>query len=309
MQRRTIGALAAGKIAVSAALLVYVARQIEGNALKGAGERLDTTHAAAVIFIFWVIFVLGAVRWKNLAMLSGVTSSLLDSLSLNVIGHFFNQLLPTSFGGDAVRAWYARRNALGLVRAGALVVSDRIIGLAVMASLIAVLLPLTGSSTASERTRIQIWAIVALCVVGTAAFAAASPLFARHRRLSLLEWSGRLVLQVLRAPKRGAWIVGATILIHLLNGIAGYILVQALWPSAITSHCIVLFLVALLVSAVPISYAGWGVREASTVYFLREAGIPADVAFGTSVMYGALLAIATLPGAMFWATRAWRSHQ
>lgn len=303
MRGRTAWALAAGKVAVSAALLVYLARQIEGNVLQGIGSVLSGPVTIVVVGIFWGIFVLGAVRWQRLTMVSGTAWRFFDSLSLNFIGQFFNQLLPTSFGGDAVRAWYARSKDVGLVRAGALVLSDRIIGLSLMALLIALLLSSMDLLRGKEAARLQIWAIVAVCILGAVGFAAAVPLFARYSGLSLLAWSGRLLIDALRDPKAAAWIIVVTLFAHILNGVAGYLLIQTAWPDAPAASCVLLFLAAALVSAVPVSYAGWGVREASIVYFLGEVGVGADAAFGASVMYGVLLALASLPGALFWVAR------
>jgi glycosyltransferase 2 family protein len=55
-----------------------------------------------------------------------------------------------------------------------------------------------------------------------------------------------------------------------------------------------------------VSYAGWGLREATVVHFLRAAGVDSAVAFTTSVSFGILLLVASLPGAWFWAAR--RAH-
>lgn len=303
MQRRTALALAAGKIAVSAALLSYVVYRIEGNVFEGLAGLLRSPVVLAVVMLLWGIFLLGGVRWSFLTALAGARTRFPDAVSLNFIGHFFNQLLPTSFGGDVVRAWYARKSSLSLTQTGALVLADRIVGLLMLVMLIALFLPFVEPPSGSVSVRHHAWAVVTVCVLGTVVFFAAAPLFARYRGLSLFEWCAAFLRRLLRDPGAAASIGGVTLLGHVLSAIAGYLLTAALWPDAPVLQCAVFFLAGLLVSTVPISYAGWGVREASVVYFLSEAGVPAEAAFKASVMFGVLLAVASLPGALFWARR------
>ncbi len=91
------------QIVVSAVLLVLVVRQISWSELRAAIERMDL----AWLGVAWALFLLGVVvraaRWQVL----------LDDLSLHrplreltmwyFVASFFNVLLPTGFGGDAVR--------------------------------------------------------------------------------------------------------------------------------------------------------------------------------------------------------------
>jgi len=60
--------------------------------------------------------------------------------------------------------------------------------------------------------------------------------------------------------------------------------------------------VLLLAHVFPISIGGWGVREAAAVALLGLTGVDATSALLVSVMFGALLVLATLPGAVFWLT-------
>ena len=53
---------------------------------------------------------------------------------------------------------------------------------------------------------------------------------------------------------------------------------------------------ALLLSMLPISLAGWGVREAAMVTGMGLLGVPAGLALTTSVAFGISMIIASLPG-------------
>jgi hypothetical protein len=50
----------------------------------------------------------------------------------------------------------------------------------------------------------------------------------------------------------------------------------------------------------PISFAGWGLREGAMVVAFRLAGVPAEAALGASILFGLCLLASSLPGAVIW---------
>ncbi|MGB9646762.1 MAG: lysylphosphatidylglycerol synthase transmembrane domain-containing protein, partial [Stellaceae bacterium] len=55
-----------------------------------------------------------------------------------------------------------------------------------------------------------------------------------------------------------------------------------------------------LIQLVPISLAGWGVREAALVVALGWFGVPAEAALAISVLVGLCLILVGLPGGLIW---------
>ncbi len=80
--------------------------------------RIDWSHAAgALAHAHWALWAAGlgvylfaqavsSVRWRMLARVQGLGGSQLRYLGYYFIGMFFNLMLPTSIGGDMLRAWY-----------------------------------------------------------------------------------------------------------------------------------------------------------------------------------------------------------
>src|ERR1700757_2077051 len=56
----------------------------------------------------------------------------------------------------------------------------------------------------------------------------------------------------------------------------------------------------MLIQLLPISLAGWGVREAVLVVALAPFGVPAEAALATSVLLGLCLIASSLPGGLIW---------
>jgi hypothetical protein len=50
--------------------------------------------------------------------------------------------------------------------------------------------------------------------------------------------------------------------------------------------------------AIPLSIAGWGLRETAAVALWAMAGLPAEGALAASILYGLLNLLGSVPGAL-----------
>ena len=64
----------------------------------------------------------------------------------------------------------------------------------------------------------------------------------------------------------------------------------------------------LLAMAIPLSVAGWGVREAAAALVWHTAGLEAAEGVAASVSYGVVVLLSTLPGALLLRPRASDAH-
>jgi hypothetical protein len=56
----------------------------------------------------------------------------------------------------------------------------------------------------------------------------------------------------------------------------------------------------ILLSSLPVTLAGWGLREGGMIFALGLIGVPSDAAFALSVMYGLLSLVVGLVGGLVW---------
>jgi uncharacterized protein (TIRG00374 family) len=80
------------------------------------------------------VFV-GAMRWKEISALCGAPLGLTQAFRYNMIGTFFNQTLPSTIGGDAMRLCLVKHTGAGWRAATYSVLVDRAIGLIALAPL------------------------------------------------------------------------------------------------------------------------------------------------------------------------------
>jgi uncharacterized membrane protein YbhN (UPF0104 family) len=148
------------------------------------------------------------------------------------------------------------------------------------------------------------WSLYA--VVGGAGCAALVLLFAD--RIPLLKCLFRLplfsVLQSLPEAARslagdpGCLLrsLGLSIVIHLGVGTSLCILARNLGIDAPLASFLLLAPLVTMVTTVPVSVAGWGVREGALITALGLLGVPASAAFSISIQFGLVMLVVGLPG-------------
>ena len=104
------------KVAVAGLLFAVVARYVDvGGALRKIGQAdLKLFLAATALMIVQLGFA--AARWSLVARAIGFAFPWRQAIAGYFEAGFFNQALPSTIGGDAVRIWRASRGAWGSVR-------------------------------------------------------------------------------------------------------------------------------------------------------------------------------------------------
>src|SRR5213078_4216505 len=115
--------------------LAWVARDVQWDKVTSAFARLDYAYWLGALGLLLVTQVVSAARWRIFARQLGVERSLPHLTGIYFIGMYFNLFLPTSVGGDVVRAFYLNARSGKKLRAVAAVLLDRINGLVVLVAL------------------------------------------------------------------------------------------------------------------------------------------------------------------------------
>ncbi len=77
-------------------------------------------------------------------------------------------------------------------------------------------------------------------------------------------------------------------------------LAQGLWIAIGVVECLVLVPPVILLMLLPISLAGWGVREGAMIAALGFIDVPAGEALLLSIAFGLAVLITNLPGGVIW---------
>ncbi len=129
MNWKRIGAVATSlpvRILISVGLLVIVAETIDWDAVVDGLADASWGLFVAAVALYFLAFVVASIRWHRLLNVADVHVSQASTLRAYLIGMFANNLLPSGYGGDAVRAWVVSGTGKPLARSVTSVLVDRI---------------------------------------------------------------------------------------------------------------------------------------------------------------------------------------
>ena len=278
------------KVRVCLLLLGFVWQVAGGPEILKALGGADPLWLAAGFVLILPQTVLSAVRWRLVAARLGVVIAKPAAISEYYIAIFLNQVLPGGVAGDITRVT-RHGSALRKDTAG------RGYGVAAKA-------------VVYERTAGQI-AMVALSIPGLALWRTEAAWIAGGVLAFLLAfavlvpakgWIGRQIGDFRTAVLAKNAIIGQALLSGLIAG--SYVLVfwccvRALGISFSAETALAVLPPALLAMAIPITPAGWGLREAAAVGMWVAAGMAAGDAAAASILYGLVNLAGALPGAAF----------
>lgn len=291
------------KIAVSLMLIWIVVRAFD---MKGVSHYLLLVDAGAVLLVILCalcVVPLHALRWMIAVEASGNRIPFRTALQIVLIGHFFNQTLPSSVGGDAVRIWCACRAGLGVGDAVRTVILDRAISLVGLLLMAGAGLPWLFGLVTDPSARFAIVAVVAAGIGGFLVFIALPQLpqpLLKWRVMRAVAELSVLARRITLTPRYVLPILGLAVAGFVVFVFIVYSLATALHLELRFTDCLLLVPPVLLVSVIPVSVAGWGVREGAMVVAFGFVNVPPSAAFAVSVLFGLTIAAASLPGALLW---------
>jgi uncharacterized membrane protein YbhN (UPF0104 family) len=299
------------KLAVTALILAFFIRQFDIRSMVHTLGSISPYAIFAAVIAVLAQSLAAAGRLVMVVARFGPRFGLGDSYRLTLESMFFSQTFISFLGGDALRIWRIRRLGLTLPKATSAVVLDRLIGTLVNHAFLLATLPWFLSSEVNSSIKII---LVLLAIVGLTAFAIFL-LLGSKRRVSVLNllpvWSRagavtRFIVEtstagydLLASRVPGAFVLSA--LISAANMVTFVVILTGMGVNLpLAAACGLLVPAILEIAMLPISLAGWGVREAAAVMAFGALGLPAEQALGASIAFGLIIAAVSMLGAVLW---------
>lgn len=293
------------KIAVSLLLLWFL---FTTNDIHKVAARLGDI-APGFLVLGFVVESLGVFlaswRWRIVLAAVGVRIGFLFALQIIFISLFLNQVLPSTLGGDAMRAWRIVKSGSSVGRAVRAVMLDRMVALLGLALLVALGLPFVLSITGDRVAHWTLWGIVAAVLFGLAVLLVLEKILAplKYGPRALYEGLSELSRDARRlflAPRMAGSALVLSVLIHAASALSVFVLALGMGISVSAIECLVLMPPVILMAVLPVSIGGWGVREGAMIAAMGFAGVPPGEALALSVMFGLIIMASSLPGAAVW---------
>jgi glycosyltransferase 2 family protein len=296
-------ALTAAKVLVSAGLIALAMRGVDGAAVLANLRKADALAVLAAALLITAISILHARRWDLVLARLAHAVPFRDAFKLVLVGYFFNQTLPSTVGGDAYRIWGAYRLGIGAADALTSVIVDRTLALLALVAMI-----VAGSWWLLEIVRAPLagWAVALGGLGAVAGMAGLLSLRSFARSLGKSRLTAYLlrisqgVHQVFSSPPAMLQVFGLTIAGYAATSVAVYALAQGMGVELGLGHALLFVPLVALITVLPVSIAGWGLRESSMVVTLGLIGVPSVQAFSLSVLYGLVVMLSGVPGGIIW---------
>lgn len=252
-------------------------------------------------------------RWRVLLRAAGVPVSVGTVVRQYFVGIFVNNFLPTTVGGDVAKVVYLGQ-AHGYRTVAASVLVDRLLGLGMLAILATVALGMSPIYTrqflfahiAAGLIAAASLLLILLAATGTGGLAARVAPFGR-RTVQLAERLQRLRLEMAAPLHQPAVLARAAVVVvgYTVAVTAVYLRYAAVQQSPVPSFFAMFAVVTAtaLLSNVPISLNGLGVREQLHAALLTPLGMSPESAVAISLLLYAHLLVSSLIGLVFWLRR------
>jgi len=232
--------------------------------------------AAIVLYVFAQI--VSTLRWR-LLLPAGI--GLKKLFSLYMIGAFFNSFLPGIIGGDAIKGFYLYKTTGKVGLALASVFMDRYLGLVVLIAICAVAFPFGYEYLRGSNIEWILLAVIISFILGSALFFG---LRVGRRIQHLADFYNYFHIY---RNQRGT--IGKALLLSVLVQFSGfsavYVLADGLGQHIPFLSILVYLPLIILISMIPISVSGLGVREGAFVLFFGFIGVKAEAAAAISLCW------------------------
>jgi glycosyltransferase 2 family protein len=291
------------KLIVSALLIFLLLRSRNLHALLDQIIAVDRSALTLATLCYAALAVPSTLRWSIVIAAMGHRLGFGKILAIVLIGYFFNLTLISSIGGDAIRMWKAYRAGLPSDVAVSSVVIERLAQLLAHLLIVAASAPILFYQIPDATVRIGLISLLCLGAAGFGTLMIMDRLPESLQKFRILGASAQLAKDIRRVLLVSNTAV-PTVLLGFVNQIT-IVLVLTVLAAGLNlpigfADCLIVVPAAMLLTAIPISIGGWGVREGAFVVGFSYVGLSSADALALSVLFGLLNTAVRLPGALVW---------
>ena len=281
------------RVATTVVMLVWLARHVHLSELRIPTWHLDTlAWLAAAALATLVGIVLSAVRWQRVLMALELPARVPTLLRHYLASLFVGNFLPSTIGGDVLRASRLAATNGEAPRTVASVLLERLTGwlvLPVLALFAVVVNPGLGRvAPAPTQTAITVSLVTVGLLAGVVALVA-SGRFGRSlsgdggwRRFTGAAHLG--MARVRRHPVLAFEILTVGFAYQLTTVLAAFLAAKSLGLVVGWTAILAFFPVVAMIQVLPVTVSGLGTREAALVFFLSPLGVAQADAFALGLL-------------------------
>ena len=300
--KKTIALVA--KLAITLALLYLSVSRANLGLVAQRARELNAFWLLAAVAVLGLQTIVSALRWRSILHDCGAEIPMSRASRYTFVALFFSQVLPSTIGGDAARVWLVARDGVGWANAIYSAITDRAVGVFALALFVLLGIPASFAMIHDPLARAVLLLLGLASVLAPAVFIAigsrqwsALKHFSATRHLNA---AAHTAYRIFVSPRAGAWVLALSLIIQLLTITGAWLAAKSVAAPFAFSDAVLLIPPVLLIATIPISIAGWGLREGAMVMAFSYSGLPQADGLLVSALFGiAMFAVGAL-GGLLW---------
>ena len=300
------------KVIVSSILIILLLREIGWQETLEKLLHVHPGYLLAALVVALLGVVVRAYRWQVLLAALDVEVPLGQLTALYFIGFLFTNVLPTGFGGDPIRMYELSRYTHRTAESAGTVLADRFFGLIVLQAMAVVALAfgyqlvepwmIAFTVLLFVGSLVAVWLLLnrrlwqslgerlkPLASLGQKQGSVLSKIVGRVGNLSIAEGLKRFYesLHGYNVPAVGKTL-GVSLVFNILLITMNYLLGLSLGDRVSIWYYFLFVPITSIVTILPVSFAGLGVREGAYVFLFTQANMPQETALSLSLLVYAI---------------------
>ena len=299
------------KLCISLGILWYVFSRpdISLHKIVEHTKSIELSRLLMAIGLYLVVVFIACIRWQELLKGQGICLSFFKTLELNFIGLFFNAFMPSLTGGDVVKAYYVSKHTDQRLEAATTVLIDRIVGMFALLTIGAVASLYAISEPQIRKPAISIVVFFLIITVLCIVFFNKSLMRKFSFDVKKERWQ-KVVVSLKRVyaafyiyRSKKALLVKVflmSIVIQIMSILINYQIALGLGLDVSMKYFFLFIPIIAVISAIPITFAGWGLGESMYKYFFGLVTGACGLAVTMSIIVRLIILILNLFGGIFY---------
>ena len=291
------------KLSISVGVLTVLFNNVDLLQFSTVMRSLEPIFFLSALAIQLALSVVQTERWRIILRAGNVRICLVGAWLNVMIGLCFNQVLPSSVGGDAVRVYNARSLGLGMALKSILI--DRLIALFTLSVLSFFICSIFYFNSVNQPhlelmlgLELLFIASCVLLVYGASIIRKISSLTALD--LNFLSSFAEQLKSLILVPYKFVSVLSMSFIIHFFVSISAIFLFVGVGVETDLVKLGAIFALINLFSVIPISFGGWGVREGVAFVLYPVSGVEIETVLAVSILFGVVMMIVGIIGGTIW---------
>ena len=278
--------------------------------------KVNPVYFTLAFLTYFTTMLLAGLRFYFSSHILGFRKTYFQLLQLNFVGTFFNNFLPTTFGGDALRGYYLKREShIPLSKAVACIVYERYTGMVVLFWAVSFVFLMQNFGFISKTSWNIPYQAIMFCHAGSLISIGIVPFLPQINKIFFgkKNW---LYIKIIEPfivywhdLKLMAKITFLSIVLQASVVLCHVLIAKSLNINIPLSYYLVFYPLTTIAGFMIPSLNGLGVREGAYIYFLKKVSVSTDQGLAFSICWLIILLFTSVIGSLVYLFGDFRKHK